>query len=121
MTAIEPSFGRTSATPWDALLVPPMRRIDEFTDAARPDTKLASLLRQLSDRDATTLELANLEDMTSRQVWGLLKAPRACGQVQFESGRWSLAPDFHGRDVQRAIALLRDRGWIVERGRATSC
>jgi hypothetical protein len=120
MTATKPSVGRTSASPWDALLVPSMQRMDAVTyEDARPGTKLAGLLRRLSDQaGVTTFELANFEDMTGRQVWGLLKAPRACGQVLFEAGRWSLTVDFHGRDVQRAITLLRERGWIVERRRA---
>ena len=102
------------ASPWAALLNPPTQWIDVDCDD-QPGTKLAGLLRQLSDRaDATTSELASFAGMTSRQVWGLLKAPRACGQVQFANGRWSLAPDFHGRDVQRAITLLRNLGWRVE-------
>ena len=102
------------ASPWAALLNPPNRWIDVEHDD-RPGTKLAGLLRQLSDRaDATTSELASFESMTSRQVWGLLKTPRDRGQVQFVAGRWSLATDFHGRDVQRAITLLRNLGWQVE-------
>jgi hypothetical protein len=104
----------TIASPWAALLNPQTRWVDVDCDD-RPGTKLAGLLRQLSDRaDATTPELASLAGMTSRQVWGLLKAPRDCGQVQFVTGRWSLATDFHGRDVQRAVALLRNLGWLVE-------
>jgi hypothetical protein len=89
---------------------------------ARPGTKLASLLRQMSGLPGdTSSELASLAGMTSRRVWGLLKAPRDYGQVQFADGRWSLASDWHGRDVQRAIALLRNRGWRVEPPKAANC
>jgi len=108
--------GQPCASPWAALLAPPTRWIDVERDDARPGTKLASLLRQMAGLpSATTLELAVRANLTIRQVWGLLKEPRACGQVRFAAGRWSLAPDFEGRAVQRAIALLRERGWRVER------
>jgi len=63
---------------------------------------------------ATTLTLADRADLTSRQVWGLLKAPRALGQVRFDGGLWDLVDGFAGRDLERAAALLRDHGWRVE-------
>lgn len=107
------------ATPWDALLKAlPMRlRIepDQGASEARPGTKLSGLLAELASRDsASTLTLAVCSDLTPRQVWGLLKAPRAIGQVRFDAGRWTLAREFAGRDVERAAALLRDRGWRVQ-------
>lgn len=104
-------------TPWDALLrakMPPPRRMPAAEKAAKAGTKLAVLLDLLQIRDsANTVTLAVCADLTPRQVWGLLKQPRAVGQVQFEAGRWSLCEDYPGRDVQRAIELLRAKGYKV--------
>jgi hypothetical protein len=81
----------------------------------RPGTKLAALLAELATVESlSTLALAVRCDLTSRQVWGLLKAPRATGQVRFDAGRWSLVAGYPGRDVERAVALLRARGWTVK-------
>lgn len=107
------------ATPWDALLNAPPRRTVRGADdggiQAKAGTKLAGLLAELAlCGTATTLTLAVRADLTPRQVWGLLKAPRAWGQVRFDGGRWQLVAGFAGRDVERAAALLRDRGWRVE-------
>jgi hypothetical protein len=77
-------------------------------------TKLGSLLDALAARDsATTTTLCACCELDSRQVWGLLKAPRAMGRVRFEAGRWSLNPDYRGAAVERAAELLRARGWTV--------
>jgi hypothetical protein len=111
----------THAGPWDQLLrLPPLRiepRGESVEPPARAGTKLAGLLAELAARELrpTTLTLALCADLTPRQVWGLLKQPRAIGQVRFEGGRWSLVREFAGRDVERAAALLRDLGWRVER------
>jgi hypothetical protein len=107
-----------TASPWDALLLstPPRRApSDSAPGGAKPDTKLAGLLALLNDKDsATTLTLAVCADLTPRQVWGLLKQPRAIGQVQFVDGRWALCEHFPGRDVQRAIELLRAKGYRIQ-------
>jgi hypothetical protein len=112
---------RTAAnpTPWDALLHPTPRRpapvAGEGALQARPGTKLAALLAELAGCESLpTLALALRADLTPRQVWGLLKAPRTAGQVRFEAGRWALVHDFAGRDVQRAAELLRAHGWRVQ-------
>ena len=107
------------ATPWDALLRAVPRRSglsrQEVLSWKPGGTKLAALLAVLAARDsASTLTLGACAELSSRQVWGLLKAPRAAGQVRFESGRWSLVRSYAGRDVERAAALLRSRGWTVE-------
>lgn len=106
------------AGPWDALLLTARQtRVHmNLTDiGAKPATKLSGLLEELAARrDATTLTLSVCADLTPRQVWGLLKEPRACGQVRFAAGRWQLVADFMGRDVARAAALLRTRGWRLE-------
>lgn len=106
------------ASPWDALLRVQRHRsapAQHHQPAARTGTKLAGLLDLLRERDsATTLTLSVCADLTPRQVWGLLKQPRVIGQVHFEAGRWSLREDFPGHDVQRAIKLLQDRGYVVE-------
>lgn len=104
---------------WDALLkaAPSTRRVDLKTEGGqvKPATKLEVLLHELRQRDsATTLTLAVCAELTTNQVWGLLKNPRAIGQVRFDGERWSLVPEFAGRDVERAAALLREHGWRVE-------
>lgn len=82
---------------------------------ARPSTKLAGLLEELrACGKATTNALAIGTDLTPRQVWGLLKAPRQHGQVRFDGRFWELVEGFAGRDVERAAALLRSRGWRVQ-------
>lgn len=110
---------RRLASPWDALLraprAPAAAAPETGCEDARPGTKLALLLAELTDAGtATTLVLAVRADLTPRQVWGLLKAPRERGQVLFEVGRWRMAASWHGRDEERAAALLRSRGWLVE-------
>jgi hypothetical protein len=94
-----------NATPWDALLRPsratPAPLAGEGPLQARPGTKLAALLADLAACESMhTLDLAHRAGLTSRQVWGLLKAPRTAGQVRYDAGRWALVRDFAGRDVQ---------------------
>jgi len=108
----------TPASPWAALLHSTHGR--HATSAAidsegRPATKLGTLLNVLAERhDATTITLSVCTDLCPRQVWGLLKDPRSCGQVRFDNGRWSLVSNFPGRDVLRAAELLRKNGWRVK-------
>ncbi len=72
------------------------------------------LLRILSLNDSLpTLALAVRADLTPKHVWGLLKQPMRIGQVIHSQGRWSLVAGFPGRDVVRAIELLRSKGWRV--------
>ena len=108
----------STATPWDALLkAPPMRLAPPSVDDvdAKAGTKLAGLLHELASlRSAPTLTLCVSCDLTPRQVWGLLKAPRQRGQVAFDGQRWSLNTHYAGHQVERAAALLRDLGWTVE-------
>lgn len=109
----------TPASPWDILLRGPRMRIQSDPAAQDADvsagTKLARLLDDLAKREsATTLTLCACAELSSRQVWGLLKGPLQIGQVRYAEGRWSLVQDFAGRRVQRAAALLRSRGWRVE-------
>jgi len=115
------SQAAATATPWDALLRPRSRRaaVDPCaTIDSKAGTKVGLLLGELAARDsATTLTLSVCADLSSRQVWGLLKGPRDIGQVRFANGRWELAREFAGRDLERAAALLRDAGWRVERPR----
>lgn len=106
------------ASPWDVLLkAPPMRVAPavRHPDGPAPGTKTDLLLSILRGHASLpTLALAVRADLTPRQVWGLLKAPRAAGEVVFDGGRWAVVPDFPGRAVQRAAELLRSRGWMVE-------
>lgn len=105
-----------AASPWDALLrqATQPRRPSGVQPKDRPGTKLATLLELLAERDsATTLTLSVCADLTSRQVWGLLKAPRDVGQVHFADGRWSLSRSFAGHDIERAAKFLRSKGWRV--------
>lgn len=113
---LDATVGR-DAGPWDALLRAPRRGLtplEDSTQAARARTKLASLLDELATVEGLpTAALGVRCDLDSRQVWGLLKAPREAGQVRFDGCRWSLAADYPGRDVQRAADLLRAKGWLV--------
>lgn len=109
-----------TASPWDALLRNrrPIRLCcgdaAVAVDEARPGSKLAALLAALQELGSpSTLALALQADLTPRQVWGLLKAPRTDGRVRFAAGRWELVPDYPGADVARAAALLRAKGWRV--------
>lgn len=111
---------RQPAGPFDALLHTDPQRMtpradDDCATEARPGTKLSRVLAELAVcGSATTLSLAVRADLTQRQVWGLLKAPRSIGQVRFQAGRWELVQGFAGREAERAAALLRDLGWRVE-------
>lgn len=94
----------------------PAQLSDDDGATRQGTTKTARLLAELADRtDADTITLGACTELSCQQVWGLLKAPRACGQVRFEAGRWSLVRDWAGRDVERAAKLLRELGWRVER------
>lgn len=109
----------TRASPWDALLklsqpVTLAPSTPAEPPAPREDSKVAQLLGVLAVHSSfSTLSLCVACDLTSRQVWGLLKGPRAAGQVTYEAGRWALVPDYPGADVQRAVELLRSKGWVL--------
>jgi hypothetical protein len=108
----------TAASPWDVLMKAPRFAIADSLKKSKggapAGTKLDRLLAVLATvESATTLSLSVQTDLSSQQVWGLLKEPRACGQVQFAVGRWYLVKGFAGRDVERAAALLRRSGWQV--------
>ena len=112
-----------SANPWpvgvfDALLNNAAcqgARTSERATESRPGTKTARLLELLADADSmTTFDLTIKSGLEVRAIWGLLKQPRAIGQVRFDAGRWSIERQFAGRDVERAVALLRDAGWRVQ-------
>ena len=106
-----------TASPWDALLRPAPIRLEPRAHpvgAAQVVTKTAAVLAELAARkSANTLSLAVACDLTPNQVWGLLKQPRALGQVAFEGGRWTINNEFPGAEVQRAVDLLRGKGWRV--------
>lgn len=111
-----------TASPWDALLK--LREPITLQSFSAPHlhqhqplesgTKLALVLNAIGADHRTTLSLAISCDLTTNQVWGLLKAPRADGQVNFDGERWSQVLAYPGRDVMRAARLLRSKGWIVE-------
>lgn len=110
------------ASPWDALLRPhrPIRvraaaePEPDLPQQAREGTKLARLLAELAQvESATTLSLCVRAELEARQVWGLLKAPRDTGQVSHSKGRWTLNRAWRGREIERAVAVLREAGWTV--------
>jgi hypothetical protein len=84
---------------------------------AQRDTKAATLIGYLQEAGpASTSTLASLIGLHSRLVWGLLKAPRDRGQVQFYEGMWSFVDAFDEQqhaDIGAAAALLRRHGWTV--------
>jgi hypothetical protein len=115
----------TPASPWDALLrhprsirMTPVASDLPDCDAPRSNGKTAALLAELARVDSLpTVTLGALCELETRHVWGLLKAPRARGQVFFEAGRWRLNREWHGTEIERAAALLRDAGWTVREPR----
>ena len=118
------SVSTTHATPWDALLRHPAIRLrpdaEPGAQDARQGTKLARVLAELAQLDnIPTLALCVRCDLERRQVWGLLKAPRAAGQVTFSAGRWALNRDWRGRDIERAapqrLAFSTCRGLPLRR------
>lgn len=110
-----------TASPWDALLrsprTPILRRPSDGQpepQQAREGTKLARLLAELAQvESATTLSLCVRAELEARQVWGLFKAPRDTGQVSHSKGRWTLNRAWRGREIERAVAVLREAGWTV--------
>lgn len=82
--------------------------------AEYPDTLTGRLLALIDEHGpvATWVLMENL-NLTSRQVWGLLKVPRERGQVRNDERGWSLNPDYLGHDVALAVDLLRSKGWTV--------
>lgn len=113
---------RSRATPWDALLRAPARPLAAPLPAQHPSpepaNKTAMLVAKLAQADSLpTLALGALCELETRHVWGLLKTPRERGQVIFEQGRWRLNRAWHGHDIERAAALLREAGWTVKEPR----
>lgn len=73
---------------------------------------LANLLDLLNRCVAlSTADLAAGSGLTTKLVWGLLKNPRARGQVSFSGGLWALTPDYIPPAQANAVKLLRDAGW----------
>lgn len=71
----------------------------------------------------STVDLCHALDLTSRQVWGMLKQPRDTGKVTYEHGMWARTgheiadwqAEIDGavmaaREAE-AVALLTSRGW----------
>lgn len=80
-----------------------------FTGSSTTTAKLIHLLSCCGPM--TTAELGEAVGLSTRLVWGLLKGPRARGQVRWQDSLWSLDLDYPGSDVLRAAALLRANGW----------
>ena len=91
-------------------------RLAVWPDAERHTSTTQSLLRLLDcNGPMTTRELCDAAGLPhTKLVWGLLKAARACGQVQHDGVMWSLDRDFPGVDVLRAAELLRAHGWRLQ-------
>lgn len=106
------------AQPFDQLL-----RLSEARQAtpvrgaqACPDGGPLRLLLCLLDCHGPmrTTELADAAELSTKAVWGLLKAPRARGQVEFENGLWEQNADYLGPDVRQVVELLRGLGWTCQ-------
>lgn len=92
----------------------PKQARDQLLDA-KPGTRTHELLRLIREYGrATTATLAFQMDIAPNLVWGLLKYPRDRGSVRFAAGKWELVPGFPGADVQKAVELLRGKGYRVE-------
>lgn len=85
---------------------------------AQASTKVGTLLGYLhAAGPASTTTLGSLLDVDSHIVWGLLKAPRARGEVHFAGGLWAVAEGYDPelrQDLQAAAQLLRANGWSVQ-------
>jgi|SanBayMetagenome_1026888.scaffolds.fasta_scaffold09620_4 hypothetical protein len=107
------------ASPWDALLTQSSIRMSPRTQETGSEVshsrgKTAAVLAELERHGSLeTVTIGAICELETRHVWGLLKGPRARGQVSFEDGRWSLNRDWRGNEIERAAALLRDAGWTV--------
>lgn len=73
------------------------------------------LLRLIDMNGAlSSADLARATNLTTKQVWGLLKAHRAAGIVIFVHGLWSLNRDaVSKREINAAVSLLRRHGYQV--------
>jgi len=81
------------------------------------------LLDTIAEHEAiSTRELTRLLGITSRQVWGLLKRPRAIGKVELVAGCWIRSSAWEERRAARAeyqaqadeaaaVEYLASRGW----------
>lgn len=99
----------------DLVRVATAQRPRRAASAPVASTRTASLLHLLDvNGPMSSAELADAACMPTRLVWGLLKAPRANGQVRYAAALWELNRDFPGADVLRAVALLTSHGWLVE-------
>lgn len=82
--------------------------------ADHPDTLTGRLLALIEAHGRiSTAVLADAANVTSRQVWGLLKVPRQRRQVRYDERGWSLNSDYLGHGVALAVELLRSKGWTV--------
>ena len=97
------------------LAMPPLREGYSRTQA---------LLDHIADEGPiSTADLCQALEITSRQVWGMLKQPLQAGKVAHDRGLWSRSAqtlnDWHAaidaaamaeRETE-AVALLTSRGW----------
>ena len=87
-------------------------------------SRTQTLLDHIADEGPTrTADICRALDLTSRQVWGMLKEPLRTGKVTYECGMWARhtqeitdwlsAIDEAERAAAEAdaVALLTRRGW----------
>lgn len=76
------------------------------------NTRTQELLDYISQHGmVTTKTLCGAFGISSRQVWGMLKAPRNAGKVTCFDGLWELSSAHDDRKVHEAVALLEGLGW----------
>jgi|JI6StandDraft_1071083.scaffolds.fasta_scaffold432413_1 hypothetical protein len=93
----------------------PLSRKASAVTARANGTTLTSHLLHLLDLNGpmSTAEIGEAANLTTRQVWGLLKSQRAHGLVTYEDQLWSLNRQASTLDEARAAAVLRAAGWTV--------
>lgn len=86
-------------------------------------SRTQELLDTIAERgQISTAELGHDLGLTHRQVWGLLKQPRAAGKVNCTNGRWTRSTAWEERRAARAelqaqtddaaaVEYLASRGW----------
>lgn len=87
------------------------RALEPITGA---ENKTAALFDCLRQGNYTTPELGAACGLSSRQVWGLLRAPLESGRVVRIGDAWAINHEWRSQQVVQAAALLRAHGWEVK-------
>lgn len=96
-----------------AELVRVASRPGALTPLIGAENKTAALFDCLRQGNYSTPELGAACGLSSRQVWGLLRAPLESGRVVRIGDAWAINPEWCSPQLAQAAALLRAHGWTV--------